>query len=151
MTRAVEARLWQGIGALTALIGGCMLAYDFERFGLASIEPRALTIGIASCFLLLTAGAFYIGGRSLHVNETELTPLESRLWKLLAFVCLIGGGAVIVLAWRQLHDLFLDRLTMFLVGSFAMMFGVLCLMGERVMSHMHDVLTREKAKGAGAS
>lgn len=57
---------------------------------------------------------------------------------------------MVFFASRQDHALLLDRLAMGLAGAFSMMFGVICLMGERVMSHMHDALVTEKAKGAGA-
>lgn len=150
MTRSSEARFWQGIGALLALVGGISLAYDFERFGLASIEPRALALGAASSFVLLAAGACYIAGRALNVGETELTSLEATLWKALAAVCLVAGSVVIVVASRQ-QGLLLDRVTMGLAGSFSVMFGMLCLTGERIMSRMHDALVAAKTKGAGAS
>ena len=152
MSRSSEARFWQGIGAFLALGGGLLLSYDFERYGLASIEPKALAIGAAASFILLTAGACYLAGRALHVKETILTSREASLWKTLAAVCLVAGAAVIVLAWRQ-HGLLLDRVTMGLAGAFSMMFGFLCLTGERVMSHMHDALTAANsstAKSAGA-
>ena len=150
MSRSSEARFWQAIGAVLALGGGVLLAYVFERYGLASIDPKALAAGAAASFILLTAGACYISGRALHVGETALTPLEARLWKTLAAVCLIAGSAVIALAWRQ-RGLLLDRVTMGLAGAFALMFGILCLTGQRVMSHMHGALAGEKAKGAGTS
>ncbi|MGH9523411.1 MAG: hypothetical protein ACRD3E_12865 [Terriglobales bacterium] len=152
MSRSSEARFWQAIGAVSALVGGLILAYDFERYGLASIEPKALAIGAAASFILLAAGACYIAGRALHVGETVLTAREASLWKALAAVCLIAGSAVIVIAWRQ-HGLLLDRVTMGLAGAFSIMFGLLCLTGQRVMSHMHDALVGNKsgaAKSAGA-
>jgi len=148
MSRSSEARFWQAIGAVLALVGGISLAYDFERYGLASIEPKALALGAAASFVLLSAGACYIAGRALHVGETDLTSTEAALWKTLAAVCLVAGAAVVVLASRQ-QGLMLDRVTMGLAGAFSIMFGVLCLTGERVMSHMHDALA-EKSKGAGA-
>jgi len=39
-----------------------------------------------------------------------------------------------------------DRLAMGIAGSFFLMIGVLCLVGQRVMSHMHDswVLSKEE-------
>ena len=140
MTRTAEARFWQAVGALIGITGGSLLGYAFGKYGPASIEPRALMLGIAGSFLILTGGASYISGRALHVEETALTSLEATLWKTLAAVCLVAGGIVVVAAWRQNNTLLLDRLAMGLAGAFSMMFGVLCLMGERVMSHMHDAL-----------
>lgn len=149
MTRTSEARFWQAIGAIAALAGGVLLAYDFERYGLASIEPKALEMGLAASFILLVAGACYIAGRSLRVSDTRLTPLESALWKVLAAVGLIAGIIVVVVAWRQ-HGLFLDRLAMGLAGAFSIMFGVLCMLGQRVMRHMHDALVASVEKGTAA-
>jgi hypothetical protein len=150
MSRSSEARFWQAIGAVLALVGGISLAYDFERYGLASIEPKALALGAAASFVLLTAGACYIAGRALHVGETDLTATEAALWKTLAAVCLVAGTAVVVLAWRQ-NGMMLDRVTMGLAGSFSIMFGVLCLTGQRVMSHMHDALAGNNTKSAAAN
>lgn len=151
MTRTAEARFWQAIGALTALVGGILLAYVFEKYGLASIEPRALAMGLAASFILMAAAASYVAGRALHVAETRLTSLEGFLWKVLAAVGIIAGAVVVVAAWRQQLAMELDRLTMALAGAFSMMFGVICLVGQRVMSRMHDALVADKAKGAGAS
>jgi hypothetical protein len=76
---------------------------------------------------------------------------EATLWKVLATVCLVAGGVVVVVAWRQSNTLMLDRLTMGLAGAFSMMFGVLCLVGERVMSHMHDALAANKPVARAAT
>jgi peptidoglycan/LPS O-acetylase OafA/YrhL len=151
MTRTAEARFWQGLGAFIGIAGGSVLGYAFAKYGPASIEPRALYMGVAGSFTILAGGACYIAGRALHVEETALTATEAFLWKALALVCLAAGATVVVFAWRQHDVLVLDRLAMGLAGAFSMMFGVLCLVGERVMSHMHDVLVGEKAKRASAS
>ena len=144
MTRSAEATFWQAVGAVIGIAGGSDLGYALGKYGLASIEPKALMLGIAGSFLLLTGGACYIAGRALHVEESVLGSREATLWKLLATVCLVAGGVVVVVAWRQSNTLMLDRLTMGLAGAFSMMFGVLCLVGERVMSHMHDALAANK-------
>lgn len=150
MTRTAEARFWQAIGALTALAGGILLAFVFEKYGLASIEPRALAMGLAASFILLAAAACYVAGRALHVAETRLTSLEGFLWKVLAAVGMIAGAVVVVGAWRQQQALELDRLTMALAGAFSIMFGVICLVGQRVMSRMHDALTAERGESRAA-
>lgn len=144
MTRTAEATFWQAVGAVIGIAGGSLLGYALGKYGPASIEPRALQMGITGSFLLLTGGACYLAGRALHVEESVLTSLEATLWKVLAAVCLVAGGVVVVVAWRQSNALLLDRLAMGLAGAFSMMFGVLCLVGERVMSHMHDVLVAHK-------
>lgn len=152
MTRTAEARFWQGVGAAIGVAGGFLMAYDFGRYGLASIDPKALMMGAAASFLMLAGGACYIAGRALHVEETELTPREASLWKTLATVCIVAGAVVVVGAWRESGEFVLDRLATGLAGAFSMMFGVICLVGERVMSHMHDalVMNKETSKAAGA-
>ncbi len=151
MTRASEARFWQGVGAFIGIAGGAVLGYAFGKYGPASIEPRALVMGLAGSFTILAGGACYIAGRALHVEETTLTATEAFLWKTLAMVCLVAGAAVIAFTSRQHEVLLLDRLAMGLAGAFSMMFGVVCLTGERVMSHMHDALVVTKtSKAAGA-
>jgi hypothetical protein len=150
MTRTSEARFWQGVGAIIGIAGGSAVGYAFAKYGLASIEPKALMLGIGGSFTILTGGACYIAGRALHVEEAKLTATEAFLWKTLALVCLVAGGTVVVLADRQNGALLLDRLAMGLAGAFSMMFGVVCLMGQRVMSHMHDALVAEPEKTKAA-
>lgn len=152
MTRTAEARFWQALGAIIGITGGGFLGYAFAKYGLASIEPKALMFGIGGSFTILCGGACYIAGRALHVEESALTSTEAFLWKALALVCLVAGAVVVVFAWRQHGVLLLDRLAMGLAGAFSIMFGVVCLVGERVMSHMHDVLVvnREGANSASA-
>jgi hypothetical protein len=144
MTRTAEARFWQGVGAIIGVAGGAVLGYALGKYGPASIEPRALIMGIAGSFGMLTGGACYIAGRALHVEETALTSTEAVLWKILAAVCLVAGATVVAFTWRQHTVLLLDRLAMGLAGAFSMTFGVICLMGQRVMSHMHDALVAGK-------
>lgn len=140
MTRTAEARFWQGAGAAIGIAGGFLMAYSLGRYGLASIDPAALMYGMAASFMMLCGGACYIAGRALHVEETALTSREASLWKTLATVCIVAGGVVVISAWRQHSSLLLDRIATGLAGAFSVMFGVLCLVGERVMSHMHDAL-----------
>jgi len=158
MNRGAEARFWQIVGVIAGVGGGLLLAYTFAVFGLASIDYRALQYGMAASFLMLAGTAAFLAGRALHVEETRLTPVEARLWNVLAAVCLIGGAVTVGFAKFQRQALALDRITIGLAGAFAMMFGVLALMGERIMAHMHDVLVvnrpggeaEAKSKAAGA-
>jgi hypothetical protein len=145
MTRTSEARFWQTIGAAIGITGGFLLAYDMGRFGLASIDSKALLYGMMASFLILAGGACYIAGRALHVEDTPLTSHEAGLWKTLATVCIVAGAVVVVGAWRQTNDLILDRLAMCSAGAFSMMFGVICLVGQRVMVHMHGALSTNKS------
>ena len=153
MTRAAEASLWQGLGAAIGIAGGFVMAYNLGRYGLASIEPIALLYGMAASFLMLAGGACYVAGRALHVEETVLTPREASLWKTLSIVCLVAGGVVVMSSWRESGDLLRDRMAMGMAGAFSMMFGVICLVGVRVMSRMHDALalTRPEEKSRVAS
>jgi hypothetical protein len=60
-------------------------------------------------------------------------------------VWLVGGAAVVIFAKSQHGASIVDRLAMGIGGSFFLMIGVLCLVGQRVMSRMHDawVLSKE--------
>ena len=146
MTRSAEARLWQALGVFVGVLGGLLLAYTYGRYGLASLDHKALEYGIASSFIMMAGAAAFLAGRALHVEETHLTRKESWLWNLLAAVCLIGGAAVVVLTKVQHGASVVDQLTMGIAGGFFMVIGVLCLVGQRVMSHMHDawVLSKEE-------
>ena len=150
MTRTSEARFWQAIGAAVGIAGGFLLAYDMGRFGLASIDSKALLYGMVASFLILAGGACYIAGRALHVEDTPLTSQEAGLWKTLATVCIVAGAVVVIGALRQNSEI-LDRLAMCSAGAFSLMFGVLCLVGQRVMIHMHNALSKGREKAASAN
>jgi hypothetical protein len=154
MNRSSEARLWQWIGAAVGLVGALLMAYTLGRYGLASIDPTALEYGMASSFIMLAGAAAFLAGRALHVKEVGLTWRESMLWNLLSAVCIIGGTAVVIFAKLQHYALILDRFATGMAGAFAVMFGVLCLVGQRVMSRMHEALVvysdDEKGKRATA-
>jgi hypothetical protein len=138
MSRSSEARLWQAAGSTVGVVGGLLLAYTYGRYGLASIDHTALEYGMASSFIMMAGAAAVLAGRALHVEETHLTPRESLLWNALSAVCLIGGAAIVIVAKVQHSASMLDRLATGVAGAFFMMIGVLCLVGQRVMSHMHD-------------
>jgi len=146
MTRSAEARLWQALGVFVGGLGALLLAYTFGRYGLASLDHAALEYGIASSFIMMAGTAAFLAGRALHVEETHLTRKESRLWNLLSAVCLVGGAAIVIFAKVQHSASIVDRLAMGIAGSFFLMIGVLCLVGQRVMSRMHDawVLSKEE-------
>jgi len=138
MSRSSEARLWQAVGVVVGVLGGLLLAYTYGRYGLASIDHTALECGMASSFMMMAGAAAFLAGRALHVEETHLTPRESSLWNVLSAVCLVGGAATVIFAKVQHSASMLDRLATGLAGAVFMMIGVLCLVGQRVMSHMHD-------------
>jgi hypothetical protein len=146
MTRSSEARLWQALGVFVGVLGGLLLAYTYGRYGLASLDHAALKYGMASSFIMMAGTEAFLAGRALHVEETHLTRKESWLWNLLAAVCLIGGAAIVIFAKVQHSASIVDRLAMGIAGSFFLMIGVLCLVGQRVMSRMHDawVLSKEE-------
>lgn len=147
MSRTTEARFWQAIGLVGGVFGGLLLAYTFGRYGLASVDHTALNYGMASGFIMLAGGAAFLAGRALHVEEVGLASRESTLWNLLSGVCIIGGMAVVLFAWAQHHALMLDRMATGMGGAFATLLGIMCLVGQRVMSHMHDALVVGRTAG----
>ena len=151
MSRTSEARFWQAVGALITFTGVCVLVWAFSKYGVASIEPRALMQGLASSFTMLAGMIMFLSGRALHVEESSLTRFEAKLWTSLAIASLISGAIVVGYTFTLHRILIMDRLAMGAAGSFAMMLGVVCLLGERVMSHMHDaILPKEQSRAAGA-
>jgi hypothetical protein len=140
MNRTLEARFWQTLGLAVGVFGGLLLAYTSGRYGLASIDHRAIHYGMASGFIQLAGAAAFLAGRALHVEEVGLTSRESLLWNLLSAVCIIGGLAIVMFAWAQHRAMVLDRMATGLGGAFAIMLGILCLVGQRVMSHIQDAV-----------
>jgi drug/metabolite transporter (DMT)-like permease len=147
MSRTSEARFWQAIGLTVGVFGALLLSYTFGRYGLASIDHRAMHYGMASGFMIVAGAAAFLAGRTLHVEQVGLTSRESLLWNLLSAVCMIGGSAVVIFAWVQHRSLLLDRMATGMGGAFAIMLGILCLVGQRVMTHMHDALVVERSAG----
>jgi hypothetical protein len=131
-----------------------VLAYVSNGYGLAPIEPRALVYVMAASFMIVAGAAAFLAGRALRVEETRLSPVEATLWKALAAVCILGGILVIAFARAQQETFLLDRMATAMAGAFSVLLGVLCLVGERVMAHMHDALAvnkpAEKASAAAA-
>lgn len=144
MSRTSEARFWQAIGLVVGVAGALLLAYTFGRYGPASIDHTALEYGMASGFMILAGATAFVAGRALHVEEMGLTWHESSLWNLLSAVCIIGGIATVIFARAQQQMLILDRLAAGIAGGFVVMLGVLSLVGQRIMSHMHDALVLNK-------
>jgi drug/metabolite transporter (DMT)-like permease len=146
MSRSSEARWWQALGVIVGVLGMLLLAYTYGRYGLTSLNRKALEYGMASSFMMMAGAAAFLAGRALHVEETHLTRKESWLWNLLSGVCLIGGAAVVIFTKVQHIASIVDRLAMGIAGAFFLMIGVLCLVGQRVMSRMHEawVLSKEE-------
>lgn len=149
MTRSAEARFWQVAGLLIGMAGGVMLIYATVKFGLASINPTALSLGLTASFLILSGAACFISGRALHVEETVLTRGEAWLWGVLAIICCLSGAVVVGFTFTQHQLLVMDRLAMGLAGAFAVMMGVICLLGQRVMSRMHDLIATQRPQDQG--
>ncbi len=151
MTRPAEARLWQVLGGVKAGIAIVAMTYAYATYGLAPLERPALRLLIVGSFLFVAAFAELIAGRALHVKETQLTPREARLWLNLGIICTGGGTAIVVASWTQTSGIWLDHLAMGLAGGFSLLLGVLCLVGQRVMRHMHDmVAVREPLSNVSA-
>ena len=146
MRRAKEARLWQFAGLPIGIFGGLLLAYTYGRYGLASLNHTALEYEIAASFIIMAGTAVFLAGRVLHVEHTHLSKKESMLWQVLATVCIIGGGIIVVFAKLAPFNNIIDKLATGVAGASFLMIGMMCLMGQRVMSRMHEawVLTAEE-------
>ncbi|HEU5453217.1 MAG TPA: hypothetical protein VFU76_14580 [Terriglobales bacterium] len=154
MIRSSEARFWQVVGLIAGMAGVATLGYVMYKFGLASINPVALHFGMAGAFVILAATACFVAGRALQVEETVLTPGESVLWAVLGIVAVVSGVAAVVVSFTQPSLFSVDRFSMQLAGAFAVMAGVICLLGHRVMVHMRGMYTGaepvEKSRAASA-
>ncbi len=147
-----EARIWQTIGIVAWAAGAGMLAVLMKQNGLVRVTDTVmLSTGIAASFMMLAGIAGTVFGRVMYAVHAGYDESEARLWHLFATVCCACGAfAVLYVAighWNQ--PLSLTALTVGLAGSFLVMAGVICLLGNRVMHHA----TREHAaatKAAGA-
>ncbi len=133
-----EARVWQTIGIVAWASGAGMLAVLMKQNGLLRVtETVTLSTGIAASFLMLAGIAGTVFGRVMHALREGYNEQEARLWHLFASVCCACGAfAVLYVAignWNK--PLSLTSLTVGLAGSFLIMAGIVCLLGNRVMHH----------------
>ncbi len=169
MTLNQEARFWQTAGAFSALGGGFLLVHVVSRYGVTSIEPEAIQDALAGSFMVLAGALGFLTGRGLHAQDEGMTRLESVLLRLLAAVAIVLGALSILMAKmdlivlrgtggisfsRHAGMLLLDRLVIGFGGAFAIMLGVICLLGQRLMSYMQALrgpaMPLVRAKGASA-
>jgi p-aminobenzoyl-glutamate transporter AbgT len=146
-----EARIWQTIGIVAWAAGAGMLAVLMKENGLIRVTDTAvLSTGIAASFMMLAGIAGTVFGRVMNALRDGYNPSEARLWHTLASVCCsCGAFSVLYIAvghWNK--PLSLTSLTVGLAGSFLVMAGVICLLGNRVMGHTSG--QRGSAKAAGA-
>ncbi len=160
MSLKTEARFWQVVGALAAFGGGFLLVHAVSRYGPTSIEPVAIQYGLAGSFMVLAGVLGFLTGRGLHAQGEGMSRLESVLWLILAAVGIVLGALTIVMAKldlivlrgpggvaiaRNAGMLILDRLVIGFGGAFAIMLGIIGLLGQRLMANM------EKLGGAAES
>ncbi len=169
MTLNTEARVWQAVGALSALGGGFLLVHAVSRYGPTSIEPAAIEYGLAGSFMVLAGALGFFTGRGLHAQDSGMSKLESVLWLILAVVGIVLGTLAVLMAKldlivlrgstgisfsRNAGMLLLDRIVIGFGGAFAIMLGIVGLLGQRLMSNMQKLSGRAElkteAKSAGA-
>ena len=142
MTIRSEGLFWQAVGAMGVFGGAFLLVHTITRYGLTSVEPHAILLGLASSFLMMAGALGYLTGRGLNAQQSGMKRLESILWRVFAGVAIFGGIATVVGTKLNLHILLLDRLVMGFAGAFAIMLGLICLLGQRLMAHMHALGTQ---------
>jgi hypothetical protein len=137
MTTAKESRAWLVIGVATCAAGGVLLAAAFKINGVISADTNALAMGLTAAFILLAGSAALVTGRVLHAVATGYHSREAVLWRLLAIISAGVGTIMVVRAHLDSQGpwVTLDNLAQGLAGSFAIMVGVICLLGQRVMEH----------------
>ncbi len=133
-----EARIWQTIGIIAWAAGGGMLLILFKLNGVIEVaDTTTLSNGLAASFMMLAGIAGTVFGRVMHALIHGYQPREARLWHMFASVCCSCGiFAVLYITvghWKK--SVSLTALTVGLAGSFLIMAGVICLLGNRVMHH----------------
>jgi len=131
-----EARLWQTIGIIAWAAGAGMLLVLFKQNGVIKVSDNAtLGNGLAASFMMLAGIAGTVFGRVMHALLHGYQPREARLWHMFASICCACGVfAVLYITlghWNK--PVSLTALTVGLAGSFLIMAGVICLLGNRVM------------------
>jgi len=131
-----EAHVWQTIGIIAWAAGAGMLLVLFKQNGVIKVsDPATLSNGLAASFMMLAGIAGTVFGRVMNALIDGYQPREARLWHLFALVCSsCGAFAVLYIAlghWNK--PVSLTALTVGLAGSFLIVTGVICLLGNRVM------------------
>ena len=157
MAAEQEARIWQTIGIIAWGVGAITLGFVAKENGVIRIQDTAmLSAGLAASFMMLAGIAGTVFGRAMYAVHQGYNAGEARLWHTFAMVC-CGCGAVAVIyaayaSWEKAHSL--TNITVGLAGSFLIMAGIICLLGNRVMHHASQkhgsISSGETAKAAGA-
>ena len=155
MTAEQEARIWQTIGILSWIVGAIMLGIVVKENGVVRVQNAAmLSAALAASFMMLAGIAGTVFGRAMYAVHQGYDLLEARLWHTFAMVC-CGCGTLAILyvayaSWDR--TISLTRLTVGLAGSFLIMAGIICLLGNRVMHHAsrkHEAISSgQNAKAA---
>ncbi|HXE90068.1 MAG TPA: hypothetical protein VNK82_03795 [Terriglobales bacterium] len=138
MDTAKEGRIWQAAGAAAVVGGAAFLVRVVLLYGMAYADPSALSLGLAASFIILAGVAAFIGGRILAAMAGGIGSRELSLWGVLALAGLISGTATVLFSYREsLRGTIptLDDLALGLAGSFAVMVGVMVMLGQRIMKH----------------
>jgi hypothetical protein len=146
-----EAKFWQALGAIGVLGGGFLLLHAFSRYGMTSVENRAILYSLMGSFALLAGALSFLTGRGLHAEQVGMQKMESVLLLVLAAVAIVGGAVTIVLTRLHGEMLLLDRMMTGMAGAFSIMFGLICLLGQRLMCHMHEIGGHAKAEEKAAA
>jgi hypothetical protein len=149
-----EARIWQTIGIISWAAGSGMLLTLFKQNGMVRVaDMGALSSGLAASFLILAGISGTVFGRVLAALSHGYQYREARLWRLFAVVCCSCGSVAVLYVAAKTWEMTisLTRLTIGLAGSFFIITGVICLLGNRVMHHATKKYSGSGAEGAKAA
>lgn len=150
-----EARIWQTIGIISWGVGAITLGYVVLQNGVVRVQDTTmLSAGLAASFMMLAGIAGTVFGRAMYAVLRGYDDLEARLWHTFAMVCCgCGALAVFYIAYASWdRAVTLTHLAIGLAGSFLIMAGILCLLGNRLMRHAtekHESISGGAAKAGG--
>ena len=139
MNAAKEAGIWQAIGLASCLGGAAFLARVISVYGVATIDPSSLSLGLAASFMMLAGAAAFLAGRVMAAIIIGARSLELFTWKVVAGAAILAGMAKLYLVYRvSLANPLpaLDHLAVGLGGSFVLMVGIMALLAQRLMRQM---------------
>lgn len=143
MTEPRESRLWLLVGCAFTIGGTVLLAADFQNWlRTRQLDAEGFKIGVF-CSLVLLAGLIALLAWRIFRNLEHPALDHGRiLWLLLARIGTPAGAILVEYEWGKTMSIpttFNEKAAL-MAGGFIFLAGLLSLMGERVICHVHRLV-----------
>jgi hypothetical protein len=142
MTEPREARLWQVLGFAFVTGGSVLLAVDVQNFlRTRTLDSEGLKIGIFCSFAVLAGLAALNAWRIFRNMEHPPADHFGIIFHLLARIGTPLGAILFEYGWARTMSMPTtnNQKALLLAGGFIFLAGLISLISERVIAHMHEL------------